>query len=74
MKQVRNWCLQKEGKSIREGISEGKIKAFIFLFLIYLADNSLRNSCNDIRGGREELRVLCYCKVSVLPMERYGVI
>lgn len=26
-------CLQKEEKSIREGISEGKIKASIFLFL-----------------------------------------
>ena len=33
---IKTLALRKERKSIREGISEGKIKMFIFLFLINL--------------------------------------
>lgn len=64
---VRNTDLHKERKSIREGISEGKIKSFISLFLI--TDNCSNSNSNNIlddnessviRDGREEMVILYY--------------
>lgn len=64
---VRNTDLHKERKSIREGISEGKINSFISLFLI--TDNCSNSNSNNIlddsdsnviRDGREEMVILYY--------------
>lgn len=32
------------------------------------------NDYNGTRGGREELRLSCYCKVLTLPMKEYNAI
>lgn len=76
MKKFRNSDLYKE-KNIVEGISEGKIKGFIFLFLIDLTVFSTNNNnvytyevndSNDTRNGSRELGIF-YSKKIILSVK-----
>lgn len=76
MKKFRNSDLYKE-KNIVEGISEGKIKGFIFLFLIDLTVFSTNNNnvytyevndSNDTRNGSLELGIF-YSKKIILSVK-----